>query len=364
MLLTLKPTTAQHAIGGSPHDFSQAAPSHSSSPSRYPSIVTASSPSASSASAPALLASDLTQARMATPHRGLPPPPGMTLPPPAPSPHAASMPVDRSLMTLPAPPDSWGREENMRNWLQAKAEEDRRKQEEEKTRQEGLKLEQRKIEHSILHESLQGGIPPPMVPIVFAGMAGANIPMETTIGWAHHYMNELNIRNQQEAANLAAAQQSGTLPSSNPYKYVPSAPAPSQPVQAAPPAQQNSTFLPPYSQPSTRPRSDTGPAAAVSTPRTDQGRLPRINTTEMPNTQPIPALSAAQLAGQPLHPIPPSQASQQQAAPISQPPSGPAQESSQSSPNNIFFYHWQPPNSQAPGSSNQPTTPSGNFTKS
>ena len=87
MLLTLKPTTAQHSIGGSPHDFSQQQhqqhqPSHSSSSSsstsRYPSVLTANPPpppstSSSSSSVPGpatLLASDLTQARMATPHRG------------------------------------------------------------------------------------------------------------------------------------------------------------------------------------------------------------------------------------------------------------------------------------------------------
>lgn len=68
---------------------------------------------------------------------------------------------------MPAPPAQWqGQEESMRNWLLAKAEEDKRKQEEERTRQETLRLEQRKIEQAMLRESLQGGIPPQMVPMV------------------------------------------------------------------------------------------------------------------------------------------------------------------------------------------------------
>ncbi len=75
----------------------------------------------------------------------------------------------------------------MRTWLNAKAEEEKRRQEEEKTRQEGYRLEQRKMEHDILRTSLQGGIPPPMIPVVFAGMAGGVIP-PAALEWAQQYI--------------------------------------------------------------------------------------------------------------------------------------------------------------------------------
>jgi len=60
----------------------------------------------------------------------------------------------------------------MRNWLIAKAEEDKRLQEEEKTRQEELKLEQRKIEQSMLRDALASGVPLHLVPMIFAGIGG------------------------------------------------------------------------------------------------------------------------------------------------------------------------------------------------
>ncbi|MCJ1405614.1 hypothetical protein MMC11_008842, partial [Xylographa trunciseda] len=109
---------------------------------------------------------------MSTPHRGLPPPMAMTLP----NPERGPPPIAQPMGQLPAPPSQWqGADESMRNWLLAKAEEDRRKQEEERTRQEGLRLEQRKIEQTMLRESLQGGVPPHLVPMVFAGMGGGNL---------------------------------------------------------------------------------------------------------------------------------------------------------------------------------------------
>ncbi|KAJ5721805.1 uncharacterized protein N7483_009739 [Penicillium malachiteum] len=71
---------------------------------------------------------------------------------------------------LPPPPSQWQGTESMQQWLLAKTEEDRRSQEEEKTRQETLRLEQRRIEQMILIESLRAGVPPPMVPLIFAAM--------------------------------------------------------------------------------------------------------------------------------------------------------------------------------------------------
>lgn len=120
-------------------------------------------------------------------HQQQPPPP----PPPPPSQHQHQQPQaphHHHLGGLPAPPSQWqGSEDGMRNWLHAKAEEDRRKQEEERTQQETLRLEQRRLEHEILKTSLNGGIPPPMIPVVFAGMSGGTLP-QAALDWAQQFM--------------------------------------------------------------------------------------------------------------------------------------------------------------------------------
>ncbi|KAL2891017.1 hypothetical protein HOO65_010375 [Ceratocystis lukuohia] len=93
--------------------------------------------------------------------------------------HTRSMtrPYDQSLGALPAPPPRWqDSEESMKGWLLAKTEEEKRRQEEEKTRQGTLRYEQRQIELEILRTSLSGGIPPTMIPFVFAGIGGITLP--------------------------------------------------------------------------------------------------------------------------------------------------------------------------------------------
>ena len=142
--------------------------------------------------------------RMSAPHRGLPPPSAMTLPTPD------RIPPPSSLNSLPPAPPQWqGADESMRNWLLAKSEEDRRKQEEERSRQEGFRLETRKIEQQMLHDALQGGIPPHMIPIVFAGIGGANMS-NVSMEWAQHYMAQFTIQQQlqlQQQQQQAQAQQ-------------------------------------------------------------------------------------------------------------------------------------------------------------
>ncbi|KAL5603937.1 hypothetical protein FOVSG1_006687 [Fusarium oxysporum f. sp. vasinfectum] len=77
---------------------------------------------------------------------------------------------------LSSPPQQWqAAEEYMRNWLQAKVEEDKRRREEERTRQESLRLEQRKVEMDMLCTSLQGGIPPAMIPLIFVRMGSRGV---------------------------------------------------------------------------------------------------------------------------------------------------------------------------------------------
>ncbi|OOQ91139.1 hypothetical protein PEBR_01036 [Penicillium brasilianum] len=74
--------------------------------------------------------------------------------------------------TLPPAPGSWAGAETMQRWLQAKIEEDRRCQEEEKTRQETMKLERRKVDHAILVDALRAGVPPHLAPLVLGGVDG------------------------------------------------------------------------------------------------------------------------------------------------------------------------------------------------
>ncbi|ESZ90799.1 hypothetical protein SBOR_8804 [Sclerotinia borealis F-4128] len=133
-------------------------------------------------------------ANISTSHRGLPP---MTLLQPPQQVVPASLNQPTSSLQLPALPQQWqGAEESMRNWLQAKAEEDKRKQEE-KTRQEALRLKQRKIEQDILRTSLARGIPLYMIPMIFAGMGGGNLS-NASLEWAQHYMAQAHQLQQQQ----------------------------------------------------------------------------------------------------------------------------------------------------------------------
>ncbi|KFA63755.1 hypothetical protein S40285_01986 [Stachybotrys chlorohalonatus IBT 40285] len=165
-----------------------------------------------------------TSQAMSGPHRGLPPPAAMALPPQQPGPPAASVAPPSSLplppppppthhsqppssipqshqhqgqqswTALPAPPQQWqGAEDAMRNWLQTRAEEEKTRQEEEKTRQESLRLEQRKIEMDMLRASLSGGIPPPMVPLVFAGMSSNGVLPQAALDWAQQFMQSAQL---------------------------------------------------------------------------------------------------------------------------------------------------------------------------
>ncbi|EXK26976.1 hypothetical protein FOMG_16416 [Fusarium oxysporum f. sp. melonis 26406] len=95
----------------------------------------------------------------------------------------------------PDPPQRWrGAEESMRDWLEARVEEDKRRQAEEKTKQESLRLERRKVEMDMLCTSLQGGVPPAMTPLIFVrmGSRGARPQMTgaqqfTSVLQAYHF---------------------------------------------------------------------------------------------------------------------------------------------------------------------------------
>jgi hypothetical protein len=281
---------------------------------------------------------------MGTPHRGLPPPSAMTLPDPGRG--QSSMPTP--LGALPPAPSQWqGSEDGMKNWLAAKAEEERRRQEEERTRQESLKLEQRKIEQSMLRESMQGGVPPHLVPIIFAGIGGGNLA-NISAEWIQQYTATVQAAHQQVQIQ-AQAQMSPDMRRDS--RMIGQPPV----VYGGPPPQ---TVLPPTSvlpgqplppQPqqvqagyggmmSPRARASTITGAPTSAPRPNtQSQLPRLTTNDMQIQQPPSAPSSSQQG----------QSAQQE----------------QSSPS-IYFHHWVPPsssNQEKSSSGNPPATPSGKY---
>lgn len=258
---------------------------------------------------------------MTTPHRGLPPPSSIL---------AESNRLGSSSSAqpghMPAPPMQWqGQEDSMRNWLAAKAEEDKRKQEEERTRQETLKLEQRRIEQSMLRESLSGGVPPHMIPLIYAGIGGGFTQL--SMDWLHQYAGQLQSQQQQLPSSSPelrsqrmlgqAAYQGPAAGQHGPVQY-----AVETVPQQAPPAQQTyATYAAP---------SRTAPTSA---PRSiAQAQLPRLTT----NDAFVQQTTTSNNPGS-AHPLQQSQTLAHD---------GPA-----SSPN-IYFHHWVPP-----ADSKNPQTP-------
>lgn len=234
----------------------------------------------------------------------------------------------------------------MREWLHAKAEEDKRRQEEEKTRQEDLRLKQRMVEQSMLERSLEGGIPPYMIPMVFAGMGGGNLPHQS-IDFADRFMAQAYQLQQQQ---LQIQQQSITRPGSPSLRreartmshpYPPAQhPIPATLPSSTPTGTSGSTmFAPGYNMgsPGSRLRQLPGPSSIARAPQSSQ--LPRLNTGEM-QIHPPPQAPPQTVPGQPLQ----SQTSHEQ-------------ETGQSA--ELYFHHWQPPNTQAGGSGSNQATPNG-----
>lgn len=287
------------------------------------------------------------QQPMSGTYRGLPPPAAMSSgqplppgagshPPPPPGPTVGQGPPPSSSLVsqsqqlgqLPPPP-GWQSPEDTRAWLHAKAEEDKRKQEEERTNQERFRLEQRKTEFEILRASLQGGIPPPMVPVVFAGMGSGTLP-PAALDMAQQFAQQFHQQQQLLPGPASPEHRRDSHPQA--YGHYPStAGVPSTPGSAP---SGHGSFVGGYPG-SPRARGYTVPVAG-SRPMGPGSGLSSLNTSVLP--------SSGSAAASQSHP---SVASAQQ------------QETQQQSPS-IYFHMWQPPTSQAsqPGS-NQPATPSG-----
>lgn len=256
-----------------------------------------------------------------------PPPPPSLPPPPSGPPLGQSHPPPQAqaYAQFPAVP-SWQHvsEESMRAYLVAKAEEEKRRQEEERTRQATLRLEQRRVEHDILQSSLQGGIPPPMVPVVFAGMGGGVLP-QAAIEWAHQYVYAQT--QQPPAPALLPAGQISASPRRDSQaqgygQYAGSSGVPSTPGSAQGPV---SGYAPAYPGSPTRPRGQSLSGPWPPRPQPGSGpNLPSLNTT-----------FAARAGGD----GPPTHAGVSSAA---------QQQDPQPSPS-IYFHHWQPPTGQSSG---------------
>ena len=187
----------------------------------------------------------------------------------------------------------------------------------------------------MLRDSLAGGIPPPMVPLIFAGIGGGNLPSHT-LEWAQQYLASLSIQNQQQQHQIQAQhqqiqqqqqQQQAPPPQISPDMRRDNRMIPPNPYGGGgPPPSQAHQPPPPPAQPA-RPLGNSTNASQSST------SLSRLNTTDF-----VPSSNSQR---PPLHPL-----SQQQTA-----------SAEQGSGNALFFHHWTPPN---PGSGgNQPPTPSG-----
>ncbi|KAJ5694795.1 hypothetical protein N7536_005207 [Penicillium majusculum] len=120
--------------------------------------------------------------------------------------------------------------EDMKMRLHAKIEEDRRKQEEEKTHQASLVLEQRRIEQSILSDALRAGVPPNLVPLIFNGIyaTGANLQLAAKL------QNQWSAPASQSAAPPVVPRQQNNSALVSPTKP-PVAPHPPQQSHKQPP---------------------------------------------------------------------------------------------------------------------------------
>lgn len=174
MLLTLNPNPQNGTER--PHEQSRFRP-------------TPRSPSPTTPDHPAAAPSRLADPAMDSSRSGLPRASSLNLPPPDVG--FAAMSSTTANHQLPPPPSQWqGSDGAMHDWLQAKAEEDRRRQEEEKTRQESLRLEQRKVEQSMLRDSLTAGMPPQIVPLIFAGICQNGLP-PPVLELAQQYLSQM-----------------------------------------------------------------------------------------------------------------------------------------------------------------------------
>ncbi|KAK6507350.1 hypothetical protein TWF481_005787 [Arthrobotrys musiformis] len=292
---------------------------------------------------------------MSASHRGLPPPAAMAL-----SGHSPSSNLNQL-------PDRWqhGSEETQKSFLQAKSDEEKRRQEEERTKQENYRLEIRRTELEMLREAFRGGIPPQLVPMIFTGGGGALA--STSAEWANHYISQLSHNQQQllqgnvvsppdsrlESRLLTATEHQ--TPKSSGLSSIAQTPAQSQTTSNIPAGtahglhHSGSSSYSPFGPSGTIPTRNH--AQQIHTSEPPRSSLPRINTNEIhvqPSPQGPPPGLNMQLSGIP----PPTQTPPQglishQTSQSHSSQVGPSESHRQPESSPIFFHHWQPPATQS-----------------
>lgn len=209
-------------------------------------------------------------------------------------------------------------EEEYETYYAAKIEEHKRYREEERTRQQQLKLEQRKIEHDMLRECLAGGVPPHLIPALFASLDGARMSGSSPVAQYHATQPEYPpVGHPSRGSPPELRRETRAIPQQQPVYYAPPGSAIPHPATLAqqPP--------PPVYHPGPVVQSPRGPRAGVFS-HSQSGAsalrhpvssgLPRLSTNEPQAPPPAVAAAAAAYAPERASPSP-----------------------------SISFHHWQPP---------------------
>ncbi|KAH8148812.1 uncharacterized protein LAJ45_07155 [Morchella importuna] len=268
------------------------------------------------------------------------------------------LPTQQASNMLENMPHQWQNSEDGAR-IQLKIEEDRLKAEEERTKQEQSRVDFKKLELEFLREAHKMGIPPQMIPIMFAGSALKGVAGEwfnehfaQMLGQLqqhqmaqqqqqhqqHHHQQQQQQPQQQQVHPMPQIHSPGperkirretrtiadSFPQGPPVQpHMGPPPGAGMQPQGAPPASYTS-YLPPRNGPAQQPP-----------------RPPQINTKDMHPHSQQPPLLPGQIIGTPIGaPHGPMQTVAQGHPPQA---TQPAQQQEAA----IFFHHYVPPNSQA-----------------
>lgn len=282
---------------------------------------------------------------MSNPHRGLPPSSSLSesvrlqqqQQPPIPQPHPAAHGY-APIQPQPAYTTTTRAEEESQyeGYYAAKIEEHKRYREEEKTRQQQIRLEQRKIEHDMLRECLSGGVPPHLIPGLFSALDGARMSGSSPVQQYHSAQPEYAAAGHPSRGSPPELRrETRAIPQQHPSYFAPpgsAIPHPTPLTQQPPPVFNPSNIYPTpvtHSPRGPRPGVFGHPAPGGSALRHPvSSSLPRLTTNEAQVQQPTATAS-----------------------------SGYAAERASPSPS-ISFHHWQPPTiSNAPRGETTKTSP-------
>lgn len=253
---------------------------------------------------------------------------------------------------LPPAPGPWAGPETMQRWLQAKVEEDRRCQEEEKTRQETMKLERRKVDHAILVDALRGGVPPHLAPLVIGGIDG---PIDGKLATPEviHYMADMtrqsSVPPHQPQAHPGASQPA-TLPSLSQQFSTPSAGESIRDMRIVP----SNTYASSVHNQSPVVRNSSSQLPAGGSGAGSGGRPPFVSTVISSNNTPAGNLprpiemTAQSRSNSGLHTVHSLGAPQ---PPSNHPPRAQHESRPRRPSPSIAFHHWIPPGQSQPQAS-------------